>query len=83
MERHRRQLTAMSARAGDVQQQLRETTAALKTAEENHRDINQRLLDAEQNLADTVAAVQQLRGEHEQRRAAHLPANASGRRAGK
>jgi chromosome segregation protein len=70
--RYRRQLLGMSARAGDVQQQLRDTTATLQAAEENHRDIAKRLGEAERGLTEVMVLLDQLRGENEQRRATYL-----------
>ncbi len=72
LERHRRQLAAMSARASHAQQQLQATTTALNAGEEKHGQITQRLLEAERSLADTLAAVEKLRGQLEQGRAAHV-----------
>ena len=62
----------MSARAGDLQQQLQDTAAALQAAEENHRDIAKRLVEAERGLTEVMASLDQLRGENEQRRAAYM-----------
>jgi chromosome segregation protein len=70
--RYRRQLTAMNARAGDLQQQLRDTTGALEAAEENHRQVARRLVEAERGLTEVMASLNQLRDETEQRRAAYL-----------
>ncbi len=70
--RYRRQVVAMSARAGDVQQQLQDTTQSLQSAEENQRDVAKRLVEAERGLTDVMSALDQLRGENEQRRATYL-----------
>ena len=70
--RYRRQLVGMSARAGDIQQQLRDTTDALQAAEENHRDVARRLVEAERGLTEVMVLLDQLRGENEQRRATYL-----------
>jgi chromosome segregation protein len=70
--RYRRQLVAMSVRAGDVQQQLQDTTQSLSTAEENRREVAKRLVEAERGLTEVMASLDQLRGENEQRRAAYL-----------
>jgi chromosome segregation protein len=70
--RHRRQLVVMGTRAGDLQQQLQETTASLETAEENHRDIAKRLTEAERGLTEVMTSLDQLRGENEQRRADYM-----------
>jgi chromosome segregation protein len=70
--RHRRQLAAMGSRAGDLQQQLQETTESLQTAEENHRDTAKRLADMERGLTEVTTALDHLRGENEQRRVAYV-----------
>jgi chromosome segregation protein len=68
--RYRRQLVGMNAKAGDLEQQLADTTAALLTAEENHRGVAKRLVEAERDLTEMMASLDQLRGEDQQRRAA-------------
>ncbi|MBU4399115.1 MAG: AAA family ATPase, partial [Planctomycetes bacterium] len=70
--RERRQLAAMSARAGDLQLQLSENTEALQTAEENHREVAKRLVEAERGLTEAMDSLDRLRGENQQRRAAYL-----------
>lgn len=70
--RHRRQLVVMGGRAGDLQQQLQETTASLEATEANHRDIGTRLAEAERGLTEIMASLDQLRGENEQRRADYM-----------
>jgi chromosome segregation protein len=70
--RHRRQLAAMGTRAGDLKQQLEETTESLRQAEEQHRDTARRLVDVERGLTEVTAALDQLRGENEQRRVAYV-----------
>jgi len=70
--RYRRQLAAMSARAGDLQQQLQENTKSLQIAEGHHRDVAKRLVEAERRLTELMAAMDQIRSENEQRRATHL-----------
>jgi chromosome segregation protein len=72
ISRYRRQLAAMSVRAGDVQQQLQDTTQSLNEAQENQRDVAKRLVEAERGLTEAMAALDQLRNENEQRRAACL-----------
>jgi chromosome segregation protein len=72
IQRYRRQLVGMSAKAGDIQQQLRDTTDALQTAEANHRDVGKRLVEAERGLTEVMLLLDQLRGENEQRRATYL-----------
>jgi chromosome segregation protein len=70
--RYRRQLLGMSAKAGDLQQQLRDATDSLEAAETNQREIAKRLVEAERGLSDVMASLDQLRGENEQRRATYL-----------
>jgi chromosome segregation protein len=70
--RHRRQLAAMSARAGDLQQQLRDAADSLEAAEQNHREVARRLAEAERAVTDLTASLDRLRGENEQSRAAYL-----------
>ncbi len=70
--RHRRQVVSLSARADDLQQQLRDTSEAVETAEELHRKIAQRLVEGERALTELMSRLDQLRGENEQHRAAQL-----------
>ncbi len=70
--RHRRQLAAMGTRAGDLQQQLQETTASLQAAEENHGDTAKRLVEMERGLTEVMTALDHLRSENEQRRVAYV-----------
>ncbi len=70
--RYRRQLLGMNARAGDLQQQLQEAADAFAAAEENHRNVAHRLVEAERRLTEAMAALDQLRGENQQHRAASL-----------
>jgi chromosome segregation protein len=70
--RHRRQLAAMSTRAGDVEQQLQDTTLSLETAEENHGNTAKRLVEMERGLTEVMTALDHLRGENEQRRVAYV-----------
>ena len=72
IERHRRQVVSLSARADDLQQQWRETSEAVETAETLHRTIAQRLVDGERAFTELTARLDQTRGEHEQHRTAHL-----------
>jgi chromosome segregation protein len=70
--RHRRQLVAISGRAEDLQQQLRNTAEAVQTAKDQHREIGLRLVEGERELTGVIARLDQVRGENEQRRAAHM-----------
>ncbi len=71
IERHRRQVVSLSARADDLQQQWRETAEAVETAEELYRKIAQRLVEGERALTELMSRLDQVRGEHEQHRAAN------------
>ncbi len=70
--RYRRQLAAMSTRAGDLQQQLQDATASLQMAEENHRNTAKRLVEMERGLTEVMTALDHLRGENEQRRVTYV-----------
>ncbi len=70
--RYRRQLTSMSTRAGDLQQQIGQIDANLATAETEHREVALRLAEEERNLTKLTAQVDELRAENERRRSAHL-----------
>ena len=72
IERHRRQVLSLSARADDLQQQWRTTAEAVETAEELHRKIAQRLVEGERVLTELMSRLDQMRGEHEQHRGAQL-----------
>ena len=72
MTRHRRQLVGLTARADDLEQELQNTRAAVQAAEDNRRQAAERLTDGERALTDVIARLDRLRGENEQRRAAHL-----------
>jgi chromosome segregation protein len=71
-ERHRRQLAAMNVRAGDLQQQLNETRAALEAAERQHAQMAARLDADEQRLAGLAAAHEALRAQGQSGRAAYV-----------
>jgi len=70
--RHRRQLTALGVRAGDLEQQLRQTTQAAAASESQRQQIGQELGDQERRLTDLTAQLDALRGQSEQRRNAYL-----------
>jgi chromosome segregation protein len=70
--RYRRQLTSMSVRAGDLQQQLQLTTEGLQSAEQQHREVARRLAEEERGLTKLTAQVDEFRAENEQQRAAQL-----------
>lgn len=70
--RLRKQLAAMSARAGDLKEQFRETTDELNAADENHGRVARRLVEAERELTETIEETDRLRGENERHRADYL-----------
>ncbi len=70
--RHRRQLTAMSLRAGNLDDQLRATIESLVAAEEEHRERARRMGDRERTLTDLARELDQLQTGNEQDRAEHL-----------
>jgi chromosome segregation protein len=70
--RHRRQLTSMSVRAVDLQQELHEIDENLAAAQHDHREVARRLAEEERGLTKLTAQLDALRSENEQRRAAHL-----------
>ncbi|MEN6404882.1 MAG: chromosome segregation protein SMC [Thermoguttaceae bacterium] len=70
--RSRRQVVALSTRAGDLQQQLQETADARTAADAARSETAKRLVEAERQLSDVMTALDALRGEHEQRRTAYV-----------
>ena len=72
MARHRRQTVAVSARAENLQQQLEDTAEEVRAAEQQHRQIGVRLVEGERELTGVIGRLDQIRGENEQRRAAHM-----------
>ena len=72
IERHRRQVVSLSARADDLQQQWRDTSEAVETAEELHRKIAQRLVEGERALTELMSRLDQMRSEQEQHRSVQL-----------
>ncbi|MFZ5831949.1 MAG: chromosome segregation protein SMC [Planctomycetota bacterium] len=70
--RHRRQLMALSARDGDLGQQLHETVEAVQAAETYHQQISMRLIEKEKVLGELAVRIEQARTEHEASRAQHL-----------
>ena len=71
VQRHRRQATALSVRAGDLQQLAGETEAELNEAETRHREIGLRLAGVQRSLTEITAEIDRLRDETGQRRTAH------------
>jgi chromosome segregation protein len=72
ISRRRKQIVAMSARAGDLQNQMRDTADAAAAAEVRHREIARSLAEAERDLTTVMGRLQQLHGENQQRRDALL-----------
>jgi chromosome segregation protein len=72
ISRRRKQIVAMSARAGDLQHQMRDTTDSAAAAEARHREIARGLAEAEREMTNVLGRLQQLHGENQQRRDALL-----------
>ena len=72
--RYRRQLAALSIRAGDLEQQLQETSAAAAKAEEEYAGEARQLAEADAGLTELSGQVDALRSEYEVRRADALEA---------
>ncbi|MEX0712013.1 MAG: chromosome segregation protein SMC, partial [Pirellulales bacterium] len=72
--RHMRQLAAMSVKAGDLEQQLRETSAAVREADEQHAHRMAQLASREQSLAELATALAEMRAEYERDRGQCLEA---------
>ena len=67
-----KQLAALSARAGDLHEQYRETADELSAADENHGRVARQLAEAERELSDAIDALDRLQGENERQRADYL-----------
>lgn len=72
LQRYRRQLAAMTGRVGDVQDRLRETTAALDAAETLHRDLRDRVAAHERRLSESMKQLDSQRSETESRRTEYV-----------
>jgi chromosome segregation protein len=70
--RHRRQWLALNARAGDLQQQMTDTTGTLASADAEHRQVACRLGEAQRAMSDLLTQLDRFRGETQQRRQAIL-----------
>ncbi|MGA2060922.1 MAG: chromosome segregation protein SMC [Thermoguttaceae bacterium] len=70
--RSQKQIVAMNARTGDLEKELGGTADERTAAEELHRQIGRRLVEAERELTDVMAVLDQLRGENQQRRAGYM-----------
>ena len=71
-DRHRQQLSAMSARAGDLQDELRQTAEDVQAADEHHGQITRLVTEEERVLTDLINRLDQLREENEQRRGTYM-----------
>jgi len=70
--RQRRQLVALSARAGDLQQQMIEAMEAAQSAEKQHAEIAWNLAQAERALTETLARFDRAQAENQRARDAVL-----------
>ncbi len=70
--RQRRQMAAMSVRAGDLEQQVRQTTQAVAEAEAEHHRQGEQLAADEQRLIELNQQVDRLHRVNELRRADYL-----------
>jgi chromosome segregation protein len=64
----RRNLVTQNARAGDVQQQMTDTSQAVSTAETEHREIARQLAESERMLTELMSKLDQARGQDQQAR---------------
>lgn len=69
--RHRRQLAAMTGRAGDLQARLRETTEGLHDARHVFEQIQARVTSSERAATGAASQLNTLRAERELRRTEH------------
>jgi chromosome segregation protein len=67
--RHRRQLAAMTGRAGDLQARLRETTEGLRDAQDAYQQTKTRVTSFERALTEATSQLDALRSQRELRRA--------------
>jgi len=70
--RHRGQLAALNSRAGDLNQELQKTVAAVERAEDEHRQNGRRLADRQRTLTDLTGRLDGLRSQNEARREEHV-----------
>ena len=70
--RRQKQIVAMNARTGDLEEELGGTADERMAAEELHKQIGRRLVEAERELTDAMAVLDQLRGENQQRPAGYM-----------
>jgi chromosome segregation protein len=72
LARHRRQLTTMTGRAGDLQQRLRDTGSELQQAEHRHTACKARVESLEADLERLTRKLDSLRGAGETLRQSYL-----------
>lgn len=72
ISRHRRQIVEMNSKTGDLEKDLSVTIEEQAEAEEHQKQIARRVVEAERVLTQAMAALDQLRGENEQRRAGFM-----------
>lgn len=72
ISQHRRRLAQMSARAGDLKQQLADTVEAVEAAETHRRRIALDLVEQERLVAEMFAKLDAVRAEHKRREAEHM-----------
>ena len=70
--RHRRQLAAMSSRAGNLGEHLRETTSAVEAATLEYDEVRRHLDDDKQALAELSERLDELRQRSERQRTEHM-----------
>ena len=70
--RYRNQLSAMTTRAGDLQQRVRVTAESLATAEQEHAEVSRQLTAAEEAMQALDQELQHLRSTLKSRRAEHV-----------
>ncbi|NQT15029.1 MAG: AAA family ATPase, partial [Planctomycetes bacterium] len=70
--RYRQQVATMGVRAGGLQRQLSETTQAVQTAEDHHRQVTRLFAEGERELTDLIERLDQIRGQYEQHRTSHM-----------
>ena len=63
---HRRHVAAMSHRAGDLEQQLRDTGLQVQHAEEQHRNVAREFAEGERALTELTSRLDQLRSQSQQ-----------------
>ncbi len=70
--RYRQQLATMSVRAGDLEQQVEQTSEAVDAAEEHHRRLARVFAESERELTELIERLDHVRREHEQYRSTYM-----------